>query len=124
MGLICVWKIISQVLYACLLAQEAIIYLSPIFRPWEGAFCPPMAGNGQFVGCSGEDCPFHPFASFRLTKSSSLLLSQWVNSRHVLVNKALALSRHGLRRAPCLQLPGLSSLQFEERLPVFQTDVL
>ncbi len=49
-----------------------------------------------------------------LMLDSSLLLSHPVNSGHVffqlLTEKELAVSRHDLHRAPCLLLPGLSSV--------------
>jgi hypothetical protein len=54
--------------------------------------CPALGlGKGtssvQLAGCSGGDCPFHPFSFFRKEKDSSLLLSQSVNSLHVFLRR-------------------------------------
>ena len=72
--------------------------------------CPALGlGKGtsdvQLAGCSGGDCPFHPYSFFRKEKDSSLLLSQSVNSLHVFLRRTSPFGSPLARRVPPFSCP-------------------
>jgi len=96
-----------------ILKKMTVIYLTPLLGSWllnQASGRHP--GDDPTKGCSGGDCPFHLHPFFRKVWSSSLLLSQRVNSLCVPFNlsasRSPALTGDDLRRPSCLQLPGLS----------------